>query len=121
MLDFKQTIEDVLNYLDNQEYYRKIAFDYRFEDLEQFNVDGIISITKGYLPNGKKDPTLYDLKHGSHKLILVIEFDQRKISEDKLKDRYQKLILKDVESYSKNEWKTNGTKIEKWIEIKEKK
>lgn len=119
--DFKQTIEDVLNYLDNQEYYRKIAFDYRFEDLEQFNVDGIISITKGYLPNGKKDPTLYDLKHGSHKVILVIEFDQRKISEYKLKDRYQKLILKDVESYSKNEWKTNGTKIEKWIEIKEKK
>lgn len=119
--DFKQTIEDVLNYLDNQEYYRKIAFDYRFEDLEQFNVDGIISITKGYLPNGKKDPTLYDLKHGSHKVILVIEFDQRKISEYKLKDRYQKLILKDVESYSKNEWKTNGTKIEKWIEIREKK
>ena len=119
--DFKQTIEDVLNYLDNQEYYRKIAFDYHFEDLEQFNVGGIISIAKGYLPNGKKDPTLYDLKHGSHKVILVIEFDQRKISEDKLKDRYQKLILKDVESYSKNEWKTNGTKIEKWIEIREKK
>ena len=119
--DFKQTIDDVLNYLDNQEYYRKIAFDYRFEDLEPFNVDGIISITKGYLPNEKKDPTLYDLKHGSHKVILVIEFDQRKISEDKLKDRYQKLILKNVESYSKNEWKTNGTKIEKWIEIREKK
>lgn len=119
--DFKQTIEDVLNYLDNQEYYRKIAFDYYFEDLKQFNVDGIISITKGYLPNGKKDPTLYDLKHGSHKVILVIEFDQRKVSEGKLKDRYQKLILKDVESYSKNEWKTNGTKIEKWIEIREKK
>ena len=54
-------------------------------------------------------------------MILVIEFDQRKISEDKLKDRYQKLILKNVESYSKNEWKTNGTKIEKWIEIREKK
>lgn len=119
--DFKQTINDVLNYLDNQEYYRKIAFDYHFEDLEQFNVEGILSMTKGYLPSEKKDPTLYDLKHGSHKVILVIEFDQRKISEDKLKERYQKLILKDIKSYSKNEWKTNGMKIEKWIEIKEKK
>lgn len=119
--DFKQTINDVLNYLDNQEYYRKIAFDYHFEDLEQFNVEGILSMTKGYLPSEKKDPTLYDLKHGSHKVILVIEFDQRKISEDKLKERYQKLILKDIESYSKNEWKTNGMKIEKWIEIREKK
>ncbi len=119
--NFKQTINDVLNYLDNQEFYRKIAFDYHFEDLEQFNVEGILSMTKGYLPSEKKDPTLYDLKHGSHKVILVIEFDQRKISEDKLKERYQKLILKDIESYSKNEWKTNGMKIEKWIEIREKK
>ncbi len=119
--DFDQTVEEAMLYVENGSHYQYIAFNYQFQDLDYFKHEGILNYWFGYCYGEKENPTLYELrtKRYHHQVLIVVYFDETKISLEELKQLYKTGSLEEVACYVKPEWNKEGINIDKLVRIKE--
>lgn len=118
---FDQTVQEALDYIEQGEHYRYIAFNYAFQDLSYFKHSGILDCWIGYCQGEKENPTLYELKtqRYHHQVLIVVYFNDMIISLEELQTLYQSGLQEEVSVYVKKEWLYEGTQIEKIVRIKE--
>lgn len=118
--DFNQTVNEALDYIKNQKYFKHLTLKYHDEDVSNLMINGVEHIKIGYSEGVKENPSLYEIKTGQYQNLYLIDFyyNSNIISTDELLEKINSTIDQ-IEQVGKKNWQQNGYDFEKFYELKE--